>query len=42
MQSAPPGATSGSARQFAREIAAEAALWEQYRDAISRTPLLPR
>jgi tripartite-type tricarboxylate transporter receptor subunit TctC len=35
-------ATSGSARQFAREIAAEAALWEQYRDAISRTPLLPR
>ena len=35
-------ATSASPEQFEREIKAEAAQWEEYRDAILHTPLLQR
>jgi tripartite-type tricarboxylate transporter receptor subunit TctC len=35
-------AMSASPEQFEREIAAEAAQWEEYADAIIDTPLLPR
>ena len=35
-------ATSASPEQFEREIEAEAAQWERYRDAIIHTPLLQR